>query len=137
MVWNIIRSRSNCGLAFGYGKKIVSDNLILRHTVFRKQLVELLAEGETVTANAVVPIPHAGVLLARTWKECRPEKLWLAFGATRYSNCMFREDNQQDRMLHAYEKVGVIKQKRKYQSVILIDEVIMSGTTMKTATPRF
>jgi len=129
----------NCALALAYGKKISPQNNISNYPNFRFAAISMLCKRELLKADAVIPIPHAGVFLANCWAEYRTEQLWLAFGYKKYESSMFKIPNENDvaiRYSQAEEKTGKIIDSGNGiipKSVFLIDEGIISGITMKTA----
>jgi amidophosphoribosyltransferase len=125
---------SNCSLALAFGKKIVDANSIADHSRVRRALVHALARKEQCTANAVVPVPRAGVFLAKCWARVRGEPVWLAFGSDQKPASMFRVSNlREDRLQHAAGKVGSIADPRIVSSVFVVDEALLSGATLSTA----
>lgn len=122
---------SHCVLALAYGKQIKALNNIDGHLQFRKTLITTLAHREIGTYEAIVPIPHAAIYLGECWKAIRKEKLWLAFGSESYKKSMFSISDQREREMLAQKKVGSIRKKSSVKSsVIIIDEAVLSGTTM-------
>jgi len=133
-----------CSISLAYGKKIKSINDLAEHSdidyknasyQFRCDAISLLCEREETDATAIVPIPHAGVFLANCWAELRNEKLWLAFGYKSHGTSIFyTADDQISREKHCEVKVGtLIDLNKDYKKIILIDEDILSGVTMKMA----
>jgi glutamine phosphoribosylpyrophosphate amidotransferase len=125
---------NNCILALSTGKKINENNNIDSSLEFRLALIKELIKCEVINAEAVVPIPHAGVYLAACWSELRKEDLWMAFGYNKYSQSMFDiSDDLNKRNVLAEEKIGTIIDKKLFKNIIIIDEAIISGVTMTVA----
>lgn len=122
-----------CSVALAFGKKI-STLYMQNHPYFRFTGISLLCQRESLRADAVVPIPHAGIFLANCWSEHRAEPEWQAFGCKKYNSSMFDVSNNLDiRYSHAREKLGKVANDSMYKNVFLIDEAIISGVSMKTA----
>jgi len=126
---------TNCLQALAYGKKIIDANDIQKSPHFRLDAVSLLCKRETLSADAVVPVPHAGVFLAACWDEQRADEvLWPALGLKKFGTSMYNVPNDENkRVCHArlktYKKIeGYVPKK-----VFLIDEGILSGISMITA----
>lgn len=119
-----------CSISLSYGKQILplkstvdlmKNGFSLISMRFRYEAVSLLCSREKVKLDAIVPVPHAGVFLANCWVEQRNEKLWLAFGSNKYDSsdaCFAR---------------GEVIEKKEYNTIILIDEALISGVTIQTA----
>lgn len=123
----------SCALALAYGRRIVSGNPYDRKHTFRNALVTTLAESEPSGASAVVPIPSAGKALAEVWAATLGVEVWHAFASHADDWCMFHLRSQDRRIQHASRKVGQVSFMRSHKAIYLIDETIVTGTSMRLA----
>jgi|GEM_PF-3917248 len=136
-------SSTRCALALSYGEQISvpkelansqQQEFDLISSQYIRDTIALLCERETIEAEAIVPVPRAGVALAEQWIEHRTEKLWTAFGCRKFDSSIFyATDDPASRLEHSQMKVGELLEVKDYKNIILIDEAILSGVTMKTA----
>lgn len=116
-----------------------ADSIINNTIVYnvRKKLGKLLAEEAYVDADIVAPVPESGITAALGFMEwCIENNKKIKYGEAlmknRYSERSFILPGSEDRYEMVKIKMNPIKSEIKDKKIILIDDSIVRGTTMKT-----
>jgi amidophosphoribosyltransferase len=97
----------------------------------RKQLGKVLAEEATVAADVVVPIPDSANMAATGYAEQSGIPYEMGLVRNHYVGRTFIEPDQTIRDFGARLKYNAVKESMEGKRVILIDDSIVRGTTMR------
>ncbi len=115
-----------------------ADSIINNTSVYevRKKLGKILAEESYVDADIVIPVPDSGITAAIGYAEwCMENKKKICYSEglmkNRYTGRSFILPHQEDREREVYVKLNPIKSEVEGKNVVLIDDSIVRGTTIK------
>lgn len=110
-----------------------SDSYIKNHSVYsiRKKMGKILAQEFTVKADIVVPIQNSGTTAALGYAQQSNIPFELAIATNNYIGRSFIYPNENLRKEACKLKYSVIKNYVKNKDIILIDDSIVRGITIK------
>lgn len=135
--YSILRDKiSYCMFEYVYFAR--PDSIINNISVYqvRKEMGKILASESYVDADIVIPVPDSGITAAIGYAEwCIENKKQIRYSEglmkNRYVGRTFILPNQTDREKELYTKLNPIKTEIEGKRIILIDDSIVRGTTIK------
>lgn len=97
----------------------------------RKNMGKLLAKQAPSKANIIVPIQNSGTSAAIGYAQESGINLELALTTNNYTGRSFIKHNSKLRKTTAFLKHGVIKNIIKNQNIVLLDDSLVRGTSLK------
>jgi len=135
---HILKMQKNCVLRLIY--EATPEDFMFGTCVaeFRIKLGTLLAEAETANENLrcsiVVPVPEAGIFAAIGYAEKSKLPFYQAIVRNNYIGRLFYVPEEVTRKKLVKSKLICIHNILKGKKVILVDEAIFTGTTLKVVT---
>ena len=127
----IIRQQRGCAFKLIYSLR--PDKLLLSQntSLFRIKVGRELAKLDSVEADIVVPIPESGIYCATGYSE--ESKIPIHFGLIRdyYTLRTLYEPRIETRSASLRRKLIVVPEVVRHKRVILIDEALLSGSTIE------
>jgi amidophosphoribosyltransferase len=109
------------------------DSVIEGHSVYetRKRIGSQIAKEQPVNADVVVPIPDSGRAHAQGFSDVSGIPMAEGLIKNRYINRTFIMPDQKTRDMSVREKLNPVKSEIAGKRVVLIDDSIVRGTTMR------
>ena len=125
------REKSLCVFEYIYFSK--PDSIIFGNTVYemRTALGRMLAKQSPIKADIVVPIPDSSVCAAIGYSQESGIPFEMGMIRSHYIGRTFIEPSQRIRDFGAKLKFNVVKSSIKDKKIIVVDDSIMRGTTMR------
>lgn len=101
----------------------------------RKRLGAVLARGDNINPDIVVPIPKSGIYPAIGYAEEIGSPLEFALSKQRLRKRTLYDENI-DRMNVLEEKMRVIDSLIENKTIAIVDEAVLSGKTLRTVIPK-
>jgi len=132
----IIKRQRGCLFKLIYSLR--PDKFLLGENVssYRIEVGKQLAKEHPVKADIIVPVPESGIFAATGYSE--ELKIPLYFGLIRdyYTPKTLYEPNVEERNRALKRRLVVIANIIKNKSVVIVDEAILSGSTLKIVVKR-
>ena len=124
--------RSFCIFEFIYFAR--PDSVLLDHTVYqvRKEHGRCLAKEAPVKADLVMPFPDSGTYAALGYSEASGIPFEMAMIRNHYVGRTFIQPTQSMRDFSVRVKLNPVKELLKGKDIIIIEDSIIRGTTVKT-----
>jgi dTDP-4-dehydrorhamnose reductase len=128
-----IKMQEGCTFKLFYSGHPAESALGMNIALFRTEAGKLMARESKVEADIVIPIPETGIFYAIGFAE--GSGLPLSFGIVkeRFAKKTLFEPRYEKRAQEVQKKLTVIPQIVSGKRIVLIDEAILSGITLKTA----
>lgn len=125
------KEKKNCMFEYVYFSRpdSIINNILVNN--IRKKLGEILAEEHPVEADVVIPVPDTSRTAALSFSEKLKINYEEGIIKNRYIGRTFIMMTQEERKVAVRRKVNPIKEVVNGKRVILVDDSIVRGTTMK------
>ncbi len=126
------KKRSFCIFEFIYFAR--PDSILLDHTVYqvRKEHGRCLAKEAPVKADLVMPFPDSGTYAALGYSEASGIPFEMAMIRNHYVGRTFIQPTQSMRDFSVRVKLNPVKELLRGKDIIIIEDSIIRGTTVKT-----
>lgn len=105
-------------------------------SIFRIRLGKELADEHPATGEIVVPVPESGVYAATGYAQVSKKPLFFGLVRDYYTKRTLFEPKLRDRNEMLNRRLIAVPDIVRGKSIVLIDEAILSGTTLKLAIAR-
>ena len=126
-----IKMQEGCTFKLFYGSNPNDSALGTNVALFRMETGKALAKQSQIKADIVVPIPETGIFYAIGYSEQSGIPLRFGIIKEKYSKKTLFEPRYEKRISALEKKLVVIPDMIKDRRIILIDEALLSGTTLK------
>lgn len=120
-----------CAMEYIYFARPDSDIEGINVHSFRKQSGRVLAKTDPVEADIVIPVPDSSLSAASGYSEASGIPNEMGLVKNRYIARTFIEPTQELREMAVYKKLSAVPSTVKGKRVILVDDSIVRGTTIK------
>ncbi|OQX70759.1 MAG: amidophosphoribosyltransferase [Candidatus Cloacimonas sp. 4484_275] len=109
------------------------DSVIFGENVYqvRKKIGEMLAENDEIIADAVIPVPDSANFIALGYAEKKKIPFELGLIRNHYVGRTFIKPEQTIRDESVFQKFNVLPNFFENKKIVLIDDSIVRGTTLK------
>lgn len=126
-----IKMQEGCTFKLFYGGDLNESALGMNVALFRIETGKVLAIESQIKADIVVPIPETGIFYAIGYSEESDIPLRFGIIKEKYSKKTLFEPRYEKRISALEKKLVVIPDMIKNKRIILIDEALLSGSTLK------
>lgn len=125
------KMQEGCSFKLFYGSNPNDSVLGTNVALFRMEVGKALAKEAQIKADIVVPIPETGVFYAISYSEESSTPLRLGIIREKYSKKTLFESRYEKRISALKKKLIIIPDIIEGKRIILIDEALLSGNTLK------